>query len=83
MQQLNPVEANAIRWLKKDTLILLDTLGAQPELWLYNMQCVQNTISKETLRWNVPLMCKQGETQDIFAWLLFKVFDPVYYSQNV
>ena len=82
-QQQNPVERNAIRWLKRYTKVLLDRTNAPPELWLEAMKYladVHNHTAKESLRWAIPITLRHGETCDISHLLMFMFMEPVYYS---
>ena len=81
-QQQNPVEKNAIRWLKIHTKVILDRTNAPPELWLDVMEYladVHNHTSKETLRWAIPMTLRHGETRDISHLLMYTFYEPVYY----
>ena len=56
--QQNPVELNAIQWLKKHTQLLLDRTNAPASLWLQAARYlaeVHNHTAKETLWWEMPL----------------------------
>ena len=81
-QQQNPVEKNAIRWLKLHSKVLLDRTNAPPELWLHAMEYlaeVHNHTAKETLRWSIPVTLRHGETRDISHLLMYQFYEPVYY----
>ena len=84
--QQNPVEMNAIKWLKTHVQILLDRTNAPASLWLqaakYLAQ-VHNHTAKETLRWEIPLTVRHGDTRDISPFLTFKFMEPVYYTDYV
>ncbi|MEM7375684.1 MAG: hypothetical protein AAF587_44235, partial [Bacteroidota bacterium] len=81
-QQQNPVERNAIRWLKIHSKSLLDLTGAPEYLWLQAMRYladVHNHTAKENLRWAIPLTVRHGDTRDISSLLAFRFYEPVYY----
>ena len=85
-QQQNPVELNAIKWLKKHVQLLLDRTNAPSKLWLQAatyLAHVHNITAKETLRWEIPLTVRYGETQDISAYLAYQFMEPVYYLDDV
>ena len=85
-QQQNPVELNAIKWLKRHTQLLLDRTNAPSFLWLHAARYlaqVHNVTAKETLRWEVPLAVRYGDTPDISAYLTYKFMEPVYYMDDV
>ena len=48
---------------------------------MYLVEVHSNT-AKESLRWNIPLTVRTGETQDISPLLLFQFFEPVYYAHD-
>ena len=84
-QQQNPVEGNAIKWLKRHSKVLLDRTNAPPQAWLKAQQYlanVHNHTAKENLRWNIPLTVRHGETRDISHLLMFQFYEPVYYHQT-
>ena len=81
-QQQNPVEKNAIQWLKIHSKVLLDRTNAPPSLWLAAMEYlaeIHNHTAKETLRWAIPMTLRHGDTRDISHLLMFSFFEPVYY----
>jgi hypothetical protein len=84
-QQQNPVELNAVKWLKHNTERLLDRTGAPGYLWLYAMKYnagIHNTTAKESMRWDIPLRARYGETPDISKYLAFKFYERVYHSEK-
>ena len=80
--QQNPVELNAIQWLKKHIQLLLDRTNAPPSLWLQAAKYlaeVHNHTAKETLRWEIPLTVRHGDTRDISPFLTYQFMEPVVY----
>ena len=43
---------------------------------------IHNHTAKETLRWNIPLTVRHGETRDISPYLMFMFNEPVYYHHT-
>ena len=43
---------------------------------------VHNYTAKESLRWNIPMTVRHGETPDISFLLMFMFYEPVYYHQT-
>ena len=81
-QQQNPVESQAIKYLKEHNEILLDRSGAPPEAWLHSLiylAQIHNICSDETLDYAIPLSIRRGITLDISAWLLYMFWAPLYY----
>ena len=82
-QQQNPVELNAIKYLKHHGEALLDRTGAPKSLWFHAIKYIagiHNHTAKESMRWAVPIQVRHGETPDISKYLMFKFYEPVYYS---
>ena len=55
-------------------------------MWLHAAQYlaqVHNLTAKETLRWEIPLTVRYGDTPDISAYLAYQFMEPVYYLDDV
>jgi hypothetical protein len=78
----NPVESQAIRWLKRAGERLLNHTGAPDFGWIWAYQylpLVNNGTADRTLRWKCPHTKRFGVTPDISALLSFHFYEPVYY----
>ena len=81
--QQNPVESNAIRYLKGQVLKLLDITGAPDSLWFMATQyvaAVHNICTDPSLPNEMtPLQYLKGATPDISAYLQFTFWQPILY----
>jgi hypothetical protein len=78
----NPVESNAIKWLKRAGERLMNHTGAPDWTWIWAYQylaLVNNWTADRTLRWKCPHTKRHGVTPDISALLTFHFYEPVYY----
>ena len=84
--QQNPVESNAIRYLKGQIHILLDITGAPDSLWYMAAKYVadiHNICSDPSLPDSMtPLQYLKGVTPDISAYLQFTFWQPVLYLDH-
>src|SRR6478735_3122830 len=84
--QQNPVESSAIRYLKSQTQVLMDTTGAPDSAWFLAIQYVAdvyNICSDSNLPGDMtPLQYKTGITPDISAYLQFTFWQPVLYLDH-
>ena len=85
-QQQNPVEGHAIRWLKDHTKILMDRVGAPPDVWLQAFMYladIHNISANDALRGNTPIAARHGNKPDISAFLQFYFWQKVLFRQEV
>jgi hypothetical protein len=78
----NPVESQAIKWLKKAGERLLNHTGAPDFVWIWAYQylaLINHWTAGRTLRWKCPYTKRHGVTPDISALLSFHFYEPVYY----
>ena len=78
----NPVEALAIKWLKKAAERLLNHTGAPEIVWVFAflyLALVNNWTADPTLRWITPHEKRYGTTPDISALLCYHFYEPIYY----
>jgi hypothetical protein len=78
----NPVESQAIKWLKRAGERLLNHTGAPDFVWIWAYQylaLVNNWTADRTLRWKCPHTKRHGVTPDISALLSFHFYEPIYY----
>ena len=84
--QQNPVESNAIRYLKGQIHMLLDRTGAPDSLWFMAAQYaadVHNICSDAKHPSGItPLQYQQGATPDISAYLQFTFWEPILYLDH-
>jgi hypothetical protein len=84
--QQNPVEGNAIRYLKDQVYRILDRTGAPEALWYYAAQYaadVHNICSDSTLPDEMtPMQYMTGITPDISAFLQYTFWQPVLYLDH-
>ena len=84
--QQNPVESNAIRYLKGQISALLDITGAPDGLWYMAAQYIadiHNICSDTRLPDEItPLQYLKGVTPDISAYLQFTFWQPVLYLDH-
>lgn len=84
-QQQNPVELNAIRLIKSQLEVLLARCNAPDAAWLDAAQYianVNNVCAHEGLDWRIPEQVRSGLMQDISAYLHFRFWQPVYYTDT-
>jgi hypothetical protein len=77
----NPVESQAIKWLKRAGERLLNHTGAPDFVWIWAYQylaLVSNWTADRTLRWKCPYTKRHGVTPDISALLSFHFYEPIY-----
>eukprot|EP00934_Nitzschia_sp_Nitz4_P000636 Nitzschia sp. Nitz4//scaffold500_size4614//80//4514//NITZ4_009238-RA/size4614-augustus-gene-0.0-mRNA-1//-1//CDS//3329553583//636//frame0 len=82
-QQQNPAELGGVRWIKDHVSVLMDRTGAVARAWTYaaRYMCgVGNILANESIRYNIPLTVRYGETFDISAFLVFQFYEKVYYG---
>jgi hypothetical protein len=78
----NPVESQAVKWLKRAGERLLNQTGAPEFVWIWAYQylaLVNNWTADRTLRWKCPHTKRYGVTPDISALLSFHFYEPIYY----
>jgi hypothetical protein len=78
----NPVESQAIKWIKRAGERLMNQTGAPEFVWIWAYQylaLVNNWTADRTLRWKCPHTKRFGVTPDISALLSFHFYEPVYY----
>jgi hypothetical protein len=84
--QQNPVETNAIRYLKGQIHILLDITGAPDSAWYMAAKYIAdiNNICLDASLPNriTPLQYQKGVTPDISAYLQFTFWQPVLYLDH-
>ena len=84
--QQNPVESNAIRYLKGQVHLLLDITGAPDSLWYMAAQYtadINNICSDPSLPNGItPLQYLRGVTPDISAYLQFTFWQPILYLDH-
>ena len=86
MQQQNPVELRAIKWLKNSWRILQRRQGCPDQVWLYGLKYladVNNITADESLDWDVPLTKRHAIVTDISPYLFFQFYEKVYYLDSV
>lgn len=79
-QQQNPVELNAVRWLKDSLAVLLARSGAPEWMWIKGCEylaAIHNILADESLDWMVPHTKRTGQRVDISAFLHFKFWQKV------
>ena len=72
-----------IQDIKKLSDGIMDRTGTPSKMWLLCILYVvylHNHMSVESLGWKTPLQCKDGQRSDVSALLLFRWWEPVYYS---
>ncbi|HYX14539.1 MAG TPA: hypothetical protein VE944_09245, partial [Nostoc sp.] len=84
--QQNPVETSAIRYLKNQVQVLLDTTGAPDTAWYLAVQYiadVHNICSDINLPDKMtPMQYKTGVTPDISVFLQFTFWQPILYLDH-
>jgi hypothetical protein len=78
----NPVESNAIKWLKCAGERLFYHTGVPDSVWIWACQylaLVNNWAADRTLGWKCPSAKRHGVTPDISALLSFHLYEPVYH----
>ena len=84
--QQNPVESNAIRYLKGQVHVILDQTGAPDSLWYMAVQYIadiHNICSDSNLpNGMTPIQYQRGVTPDISAYLQFTFWQPVLYLDH-
>jgi hypothetical protein len=84
--QQNPVESNAIRYLKGQVQILLDITGAPDSLWYMATQyvaAIHNICTDPSLPDEMtPMQYLKGVTPDISAYLQFTFWQPILYLDH-
>src|SRR5687767_4121920 len=84
--QQNPVESNAIRYLKNQIHLLLDRTGAPDSAWFVAAQyvaVVHNICSDPSLPNEMtPIQYQKGVTPDISAFLQFTFWQPILYLDH-
>ena len=82
-QHQNPVESQAIRYIKQATCVTLDRSGAPDEAWIFAAQHVakiHNMTADMTQRdYITPYQARFGRIPDISDLLAFRFWEPVYY----
>lgn len=81
-QQQNPAELRAVKWIKNNTINLMDRTGAPLRAWYCAakyLAAVHNVVADESLRYGIPYTVRHGETVDISAFLGFTFCEKVYY----
>jgi hypothetical protein len=84
-QNQNPVELNAIKWLKHHAQILMDRVNCPPDVWLQACQYladIHNISANDGLNDEIPLQKRHGSTPDISAYLQFVFWQKVFYMQH-
>src|SRR5688500_5221910 len=84
--QQNPVESNAIRYLKNQIHLLLDRIGAPDAAWFIAAQyvadvhniCLDPSLPNEM----TPVQYQTGVTPDISAFLQFTFWQPILYLDH-
>ena len=84
--QQNPVESNAIRYLKGQVQVLLDITGAPDSLWYMATQyvaAIHNICSNPSLPNEMtPLQYQKGVTPDISSYLQFTLWQLALYLDH-
>src|SRR5687767_15242232 len=84
--QQNPVESNAIRYLKNQIHLLLDRTGAPDSAWFIAAQYVadvHNICSDPSLPNEMtPIQYQKGVTPDISVFLQFTFWQPILYLDH-
>ena len=81
-QQQNPVERQAIRWLKEHCRTLMDRTNCPDKGWIDALRYladVHNILAQESLGWKNPYTRHHGYTKDISGFLHFRFRQPVFY----
>ena len=84
-QQQNPVELNAIKWLKQHAQILMDRVNAPPDVWLQAciyLADIHNISANDGINDDIPLQRRHGTTPDISAFLQFIFWQKIYFLQH-
>jgi hypothetical protein len=79
-QQQNPVEINAVWWLKTNMQVLMDRSGAPDSEWLTCIEYladVHNIVADESLNFQTPLYKCTGSIPNISAYLHFHYYQLV------
>jgi hypothetical protein len=83
--QQNPVELQAIKYLKQHAHALLDRTGAPDPFWFPAIQYlaeIHNICADPSIKYAIPKAIRTGVTQDISAYLQFKFFEPILYLDH-
>ena len=85
MQQQNPVELRAVKWLKDSWRILQRRQGSPDHVWFYGLKYladVNNITADETLGWKIPLTIRHAFVPDISPYLFYQFYQKVYYLDH-
>ena len=84
--QQNPVESNAIRYLKGQIYVLMDQTGAPDSLWFMAAKDVADNHSicsdPRYSDSSTPIQYQQGVTPDISVYLQFTFWETILYLDH-